>query len=277
MIKFLSTLWDSYKEYILLIFIVIVSFILLSQSNNPRVQKVRAVAFSSFAVVTSVFYDLFNTTQIKKENEELRRVNSELMIQISMLREQGILNHELKGMAGFKDSAALPLVPASIVSKSLSQTQNTVTLSAGSGSGLKPGMPVLNHQGLVGIIQSTSEDFAIARTLRNVNLKISVKNERSRINGIMKWDGEGLVIIDVPKTQDFEVGDRIVTSEISSLVPVPVPVGVVTEIIATETGILNNVKIEPFADVQSIEHVFVLQIVQSVQKKNLELNFYKNQ
>jgi len=277
MIKFLSTLWDSYKEYIVLIFLVIISFILLSQSNNPKVQKVRAVAFSSFAVITSVFYDAFNTTQIKKENEELRRVNSELMLQISMLREQGILNQELRGMIGFKDTMKLPLIPATVVSKSLSQTQNTITLNVGSGKGLKPGMSVINHQGFVGIIQSTSEDFAITRTLRNVDLKLTVKNERTRINGIMKWNGEELVIIDVPKTQDFEIGDRVVTSEISSLVPVPVPVGVVSEIIATETGILNNIKIKPFANLNSIEHVFVLQILQSVEKRNLELNFYKNQ
>jgi rod shape-determining protein MreC len=90
----------------------------------------------------------------------------------------------------------------------------------------------------------------------------------------MKWDGEKLVIIDVPRTYDFDIGDRITTSEVSSIVPIPIPVGVVAKIEAGQTGILNLIQVTPFEEVLSIEHVFVIQIVESEQKKNLELNFY---
>ena len=90
----------------------------------------------------------------------------------------------------------------------------------------------------------------------------------------MIWDGDNLVIINVPKTFDFEMGDRIVTSEISSIIPVPIPVGVVSEIILEKTGLLNRIRLTPFVDVLSVEHVFILQLVQSVQKNELELNFY---
>jgi rod shape-determining protein MreC len=232
------------------------------------------VAFGSFAAVTTVVYDLFNTTQIRRENEELRKVNAELMLQVSALREQGILNSKLKDLAGFKDTSIYPLLPSTIVSRTLSQTQNTITINKGLKNDVKPGMPVLNHLGLVGVVHSTSDDFAIARTLKNIDLKLTVKNERSRIDGIMIWDGDNLVVINVPKTYDFETGDRIVTSEISSVIPIPVPVGVVSEIIPEKTGLLNRINVTPFVDVLSIEHVFILQLVQSVQKNELELNFY---
>jgi rod shape-determining protein MreC len=275
MFKLLSYFWDNFKEYIVLVILVIISFILLTQNNNPQVQKVRAVAFGSFAAITTVIYDLFNTTQIRKENEELREVNAELMLQISSLREQGILNSELKQLAGFKDSSTLPLLPATVVSRTLSQTQNTITINKGSEDSVKAGMPVLNHLGLVGVVQSTSEDYAIVRTLRSIDLKLTVKNERSRIDGIMIWNGEELIIINVPKTFDFEIGDRVVTSEISSIIPVPVPVGIVSEIEPERTGLLNRIKVIPFVDVLSIEHAFVLKLVQSVQIEELELNFYK--
>jgi rod shape-determining protein MreC len=275
MFKLLSYFWDNFKEYVVLVILVIISFILLTQNNNSQVQKVRAVTFGGFAVVTTVIYDLFNTTQIERENKELREVNAELMLQISALREQGILNSKLKDLAGFKDSSTLPLLPATVVSRTLSQTQNTITINKGINNGVKPGMPVMNHLGLVGVIHSTSEDFAIARTLKNIDLKLTVKNERSRIDGILIWDGDKLVVINVPKTFDFEIGDRIVTSEISSIIPIPIPVGVVSEIIPERTGLLNRISVAPFVDVLSIEHVFILQLVQSIQKKELELNFYK--
>jgi len=274
MFKFLSYVWDNFKEYLVLVLLVIISLTLLTQNNNPEVQKVRAVAFSSFAAVSSIFFDLFNITQLKNENAVLQKTNAELMMQISMLREQGILNRELKGMIGMKDTTSLPLFPATIVSKSLSITQNTITLNAGQIDGIKPGMPVLSYRGLVGIVQTCSENFSIARTIKNVDLKLTVKNEKNRLNGILKWDGEKLIIVDVPRTYDFDVGDRIVTSEISSIIPVPVPVGLVSKIEDDKTGLLNLIQVTPFEEVLSVENVFILMLVESDEKNNIELNFY---
>jgi rod shape-determining protein MreC len=196
------------------------------------------------------------------------------MLQVNRLRNYGITNSELKGLVGLIDTTNLPLIPAGIVSKSLNKSQSTITINVGSASGIKPGMPVINDQGLVGIVYSISEDFSIARTLKNIDLKITVKDERSRVDGIMKWNGEDLVIIDVPKTYDIEPGDRIITSEISSIVPIPIPVGVVLGLNKIETGIFNEVKVKPFVDFIRTENVFVLAIVQSKQKNDLELNFY---
>lgn len=274
MFKLLSNVWNQFKEYVVLVILIILSLSLLTQNNNKQVQKVRAVAFGSFATVTSVFYDLFNITQLKNENSALRQVNAELMMQLSMLREQGILNRELKGMLELKDTISFPLIPATIVSKSLSITQNTITINKGLREGIKPGMPVLSYRGLVGIIQSCSENFSIARTIKNVDLKLTVKNEKNRLNGIMKWDGEKLVIVDVPRTFDFDLGDRIITSEISSIIPVPIPVGIVSNIEEEKTGILNLIHIKPFEEVLSVENVFILMMLGNVEKNNLELNFY---
>ncbi|MCZ7612511.1 MAG: rod shape-determining protein MreC [Ignavibacteriaceae bacterium] len=277
MFKLILYVWNQFREYLVLILLVIISLSLLTQNNNPQVQKVRALAFGSFASVTAIFYDLFNITQLKKENLALRELNAELMLQMSILREQGILNSELKGMLAMKDTISLPLMPANIVSKSLSITQNTITINAGINRGIKPGMPVISYRGLVGIVQSCSENFSIIRTIKNVDLKLTVKNEKNRLNGIMKWDGEKLLIVDVPRTFDFDIGDRIVTSDISSIIPVPIPVGVVSKIEEDKSGLLNLIQINPFEEVLSVEAVFVLMQVENVEKNNLELNFYNKQ
>ena len=275
MFRFLSQVWTNFKEYIVLVFLILISLIILTQNNNPGVQKIRAVAFGSFATITSVINDLFSITDLKKENAELRKTNAKLMIQISKLRQYGIINNELKGLVAFKDSTNFPLIPASIVSRSLSMTQNMVTLNAGEKDSVLPGMPVVNDQGFIGIIQSTSDNYSIAKTLNNVDLKLAVMDERSRINGIMKWTGEELIIIDIPYTYDIEVGDRIITSEISSIVPVPIPVGIVEEFKTGETGVFSYIRVKPFVDIITLENVFILAEVKSKQIDDLELNFYK--
>lgn len=65
-------------------------------------------------------------------------------------------------------------------------------------------MPVITDKGIVGIIYSTADNYSIARTLTNVDLKVTVKSERTRENAVLKWNGEWLVMINVPKTFDLK-------------------------------------------------------------------------
>lgn len=274
MVRFFSNIWDNFKEYIVLVFLIIVSLVILSFNNNQGVKNVRSAAFATFASVTSIFTDMFSSARLRNENARLREKNAELMLQVSRLRQYGIQNEELKGLINLRDTVKYPLFPARIISKTFSSSQSTITLNIGSSQNVRPGMPVINDQGLLGIIHSTSEDFSIARTLKHRDVKLTVKDERSRIDGIMKWNGEDLVIINVPKTYDVELGDKIVTSELSSVVAIPVPVGTVIGLSNVQTGIFNEVKIKPIVDFSKAENVFVIGIVESKQKNQLELNFF---
>ncbi|HMN16313.1 MAG: rod shape-determining protein MreC [Ignavibacteriota bacterium] len=273
MIRFISSAWEKFKEYIVLVVLIIISLILLSQNNSQGIQKVRAVAFGSFATVTSVFSDIFNISNLKKENEELRRTNAEIMLQLSKLRESAIVNDDLKGLLALKDSTDYPLIIASIISKSLSKSQGTVTLNVGKSDGVKTGMPVITDKGIAGVIYSVSANYSIARTLNNVDLNLTVKCERTRENAVMKWNGDRLVMINVPKTFGLKKGDRVVTSEISSIVPVPIPVGIVAEVGNVEMGIFNEVTVKPFVDFQNVENVFVLGLVKDKEIDDIQFNF----
>ncbi len=270
MFRFFSSFWINFKEYIVLVLLLIISLVTISLNQNPAVRKARSFAFGSFAAFTSVVSDVINFTGTKSENSRLRRLNAELMLQVSKLRRDGIENTELKGLLALKDTTKFPLIAATVLSKTL----GTLTLNSGKSEGVKPGMPVINDQGMVGIVYSTSDNFSIVRTLTNLDLKLTVKDERSRIDGIMKWNGTNLVIINVPKTYDVEPGDRIITSEISSVVPVPLPIGIVLGLSKVETGIFNEVKVQPFVNFIRTEHVFVLGLVEKREKDGFELNFF---
>ena len=274
MIRFFLKLWDDFKEYIILVVLLIFSLFTISLNKTPEIKNLKALAFGSFAAVTSVVADITNIAKIKSENKRLLRTNAELMLEINRLRQYGIQNIELKNLLGLKESTKYPLIPGVVVSKTLTTSQSAITLNVGKNDGIRSGMPVINDQGFVGIVYDTSDDFCIVRTLINIDIKVTVKDERSRIDGIMKWNGDNLVIVDVPKTYDVKTGDRIITSEISSIVPIPLPVGVVSGITNVSTGIFNEAKVQPFVDFNKVENVFVIGIVESVQKNKLELNFY---
>ena len=71
MIRFFVSVWENFKEYIVLVVLLIVSLILLSQNSSQGIQKVRSIAFGTFATVTSVFTDILNISNLKNENENL--------------------------------------------------------------------------------------------------------------------------------------------------------------------------------------------------------------
>ena len=90
----------------------------------------------------------------------------------------------------------------------------------------------------------------------------------------MKWNGEDLVMVNVPKTYDIKPGDRIMTSELSSIISIPIPVGMAMELSKLETGIFNEIRIKPFVNFAKAENVFVIGIIESKEKNQLELNFF---
>lgn len=274
MIRFLLIVWVNFKEYIVLVVLIILSLLAISLNRSPEVKNFKALAFGSFATVTSVVSDVTNIAKIKSENSRLRKANAELMLQVNRLREYGIQNSELKDLLALKDSIDYPLISGMVVSKTLTTSQSSFTLNVGKNDGVKPGMPVINDRGLIGIVYDTSDDFCIVRTLQNIDVKVTVKDERSRIDGIMKWDGDNLVIINIPKTYDVKSGDRIITSDISTIVPVPLPIGIVSGITNVSTGIFNEANVQPFVDFNNVENVFVIRLVEKIEKNNLELNFY---
>lgn len=275
MLKIFSSFWNKFKEYIVLVILILVSLFTLSNNNNSAVKNVRIIAFSSFAFFSNIISDITSSTLIKNKNKKLRKLNAELMLQVNLLRKYGIENQELKSLLSLKDTASYPLISASVVSKSLNTASNTFTLNSGKTEGVKPGMPVINDLGLIGIVYTVSDNYSIIKTLRNVELRITVKDERSRVNAILKWDGDDLILTNIPKTSDIKIGDRIVSSDISTIVPLPIPIGYIISINNKSTDIFNRVKIKSFADLTSVENVFIIKMIKSFQVNKLELNFFK--
>lgn len=274
MFGLLLAIWKKFKEYIILLLLLIISLIILSANQKPAAKKASSSFYGFFSNFSSIISDALDITKYKSENSSLRKTNAEMMLEINKLRQYGIENSELKDLLGIKDTLHYPILPANVISKSLSSSQGTFTLNVGKKDSVRPGMPVINEFGLVGIVYSTSANYSIVRTLENLDVSITVKDERSRVDGIMKWNGSNLVIINVPKTYDVEPGDRIITSDLSSIVAMPVPIGVVIGLNNIETGIFNEVKIKPFVNFVTTENVFVIKVVESKEEDNLELNFY---
>ncbi len=273
--KTLGLLLFRIKEYLLLTALVVISLFLIFSNDNAQIRYLRAVAVSIVGTVQSGVSAVPNVFEIKKENEFLREKNIQLANELSALKEAKLENIRLTRQLGLKNKSISGVVIARIVSKTLIQARNTITLNVGEDDSVKVNMPVITDDGLVGRVVSVSRNYSIAQILYNRNLNISVKDQRSRVDGILNYDGAGnLVINNVPKSADVKTGDIIITSPYSNFFPAGIPVGVVIE-----EGNLDNlfkkVIVKPSVSFTDLEEVFVLKHLPDKERLDLESSYFK--
>lgn len=272
MFNLLNHLWRNFKEYLLLIFLITISLYIIANQNSIQTQHLRAIIFGTYSIFIAPFSNLFSLENLKSENEKLRLNNAELMLQLNKLRKDALLIEDLKSFIALKDTFKYDLISSRIVSKYVSDLQETITITGGKKNGIDIGMPVITDRGLVGIVFSVSNNFAIVKTLRNSTISITVMSERTNEHGILKWKEKSLRIINVPKTFNIKRGDRIVVSDLSSIVPIVIPIGVSHSTEYSESGFFNEIIVVPFVDFNKLEYVFVVPVVASKEIRNLQLN-----
>jgi len=226
-----------------------------------------------FGTVQSGLSSIPNVFDLQQENKLLRETNIRLSNEVSNLKEAKLENIRLTRLLNFKEFSGMGLVSANIVNKSIIQTRNTITLNAGESDSVFVNMPVITDAGLVGRVVSTSRNFSIAQILFNKDMRITVKSQRSRIDGILTYDGVStLSVINIQKSADIIPGDVFITSEYSSLYPSGIPIGTVVE-----TGNLDNlfmkIIVVPLVDFASLENVFVVKYIQNKERYALEKTF----
>lgn len=261
------------KEYLILALLIIISLFFIFSNDNSQVRFFRAIALSMFGSVQSGLSSIPNVFELQQENKLLREGNIRLSNENSNLKESKLENIRLTKLLNFKERTGLSFSSARIVNKTLIQTRNMITLNVGENDSVYINMPVITDAGLVGKIVSTSKNYSIAQILYNKDMRITVKVQRSRVDGILSYDGiANLSVANIPKSADVVEGDVIITSEYSNIFPSGIPVGTVTEL-GNLDNLFKKVAITPLVNFETLEDVFILKYLPSSERYFLEKSF----
>ena len=248
-----------FKEYFLLLLYLLISILLLSLSDTPQIRAIRSLTISMIGTAEDALGFIPNYFQLRNENRVLREQNLTLSEELIRLREARQENVHLRQLLALKEQSPFTYISASVVGKTLNLLQNTITIDAGRDEGVKPNMPIVTDEGLVGRVISTSPGYAIGQILWNKDFRASAKVERDRVDGILQWEGgEHLSLRNVAKTLDVQVGDVVVTSEYSALYPAGIKIGVVSKTSQAPGALFQTIEISPSVDFSRLEQVFVV-------------------
>lgn len=249
------------------LFLAIISLILLFQSNPYH----RSIWFGSANAVSGSFYEASNNVT---GYFALRSINQELLEQVGEVEAENIwLRQQL---ADYVDSLAPENRPewqkragkqfdymlAHVISNSVNQAQNYLTLDKGELDGVKVGMGVAAHNGVVGIVAKTSDHYSLVISLLNPKLRLSAGLSHNGSFGSLVWDGKNTSIAmleDISRNSKAQPGDSIITTGYAASFPKGVPIG---RIIKVEDKKGNNnffvCKVELFSDFARLNDVNII-------------------
>lgn len=254
-----------HSAWFVFIILMTISAVLLVH-NNPYQQSVYFTSANGAAATVSEGYSaITGYFHLKDINDNLQEQNARLEMELIQLRST---------LNDYKMMAADTLLPsrsevagqysyvvARVISNSISDKYNYITINRGSADGIKPDMGVIDQNGVVGIVNVVGRHSARVISLLNSNMSLSCKLRGSEYFGALTWDGDDpryALLQELPKHGVYNVGDTIVTSGFSAVFPEGLMVGIVDKRlkIASDNFVSLRIKLSTnFAQLSSVRAI----------------------
>jgi rod shape-determining protein MreC len=195
-----------------------------------------------------------------RENTTLHQRIAHLEVENAQLRVEGSENRRLRGQLDLPAWRGLVLTPVEVLALAGDPIPTAATLSAGTLDGIHVGDALLTRDGLVGRVTEAWGRLSRASLLTDPNLAVACEIETTGVNGILRVSLSPrlrLLLSAVPLADTMRVGERIVTSNLSLRFPRGIPVGRVRSIQADASGLMQEVEVEPSAQLSRLRQAFV--------------------
>lgn len=224
------------------------------------------VTFRATAAVRGAMGYLADLPRLQRENERLRAEAERVAIlesQLEELRQENRRLNELLGLRARPDLASRRLRAARVIGRNPDDWFSYVLIDAGRGDGVERGMVVITAQGLVGRVTRVSPHGATVMLLTDPQSGVGarVQRESSQAQGVVlgqKGRGDALKMKFFLRDADVRRGDRIVTSGLGEVFPSGIPIGIVTEVVDEEGGLVREAWVKPLVAFNRLEEVLVL-------------------
>lgn len=220
---------------------------------------VASAAGSEVIRVTSTVQEIgtlvAENTHLREENARLRSEN----IRLQALRAE---NTQLRTLLKFKELHPHFIYrPAFIIGRGSNNVDAILTIDAGSRTGIKPGMAVVDGSGLVGQIIEVSADASLVLPVTSPGSAIPARilGPDSQATGVVQEEvGNGVVLKYVQATAPLRIGDEVVTSGMGGTFPTDLPIGTITAIQQSQVDVFQQALLHLNATVQADSSVLVI-------------------
>ncbi|MBU3176684.1 rod shape-determining protein MreC [Clostridium estertheticum] len=228
------------------------------------INSVQGVFFSGFFKIKSSFKFITNISNVKTENEELRKTNSELQSKVIEYSSLIKKNERVSKIFKFSDkNTQYTYIGADINGLVANSFSNGFSINKGEKSGIKKGMVAITGDGLVGQVESVGDNRSIVQCLSNENIAVAGLVDNTRDNGIVKGytDANNKSLAQIQRLSlesKIKKGNVIVTSGLGGKYPSGIRIGSVLSVHEDKGAVMKGAIIKPYVDFSKLEEVFIV-------------------
>ena len=238
-----SRWWNNKKIWIVFIFFILIFFIRFSRS---------LIFKDVFYFVSKPFWPGEYQHQIL-----LKSANKELNIKLNQLEKDNIRLRKVLVLQNVVDKNK---INSSVISRNMGSWWRQIILNKGSNDGINYGDAVIGPGGLIGIIKDISKFTSSVQLLTSPDSKVGVWNQRTNLSGLLIGVGTKTPkLIFYSKNVDVQIGDNILSSPASTLLPPNIPVGIVQSV-DNKSGSSTTASVQLIANPEAIDWVQIIKI-----------------
>ena len=246
-------------EVLVLLLVVLLSVTLMLLSSGRKDVFARSLNDAAMTPVQSVTTRTQGLLGLRAQNDSLRAQLARARLDGAALGEQARELARLQRMLGFRETSGFELLAARVIAREASRPGPGYKIDRGARDGVREELAVLTPDGLVGKVVAVEPRSAWVRPLLARACRVSVRLERTRVDGILDWSPErGLHLTFVPLRAEAAVGDLVVTSGLGGVFPRGVRVAEVTRVEPAPSDGSLRLLVRPVVDFSGLEEVFVV-------------------
>lgn len=189
----------------------------------------------------------------KVDNKVCDNVNEELENQISELKKILSIDNVLSEYEN---------IYGVVISRDIGYWYDKVIINKGSNDGVMEGMAVINSEGLIGKVISSSNFNSTVQLLTSENINktsVKIENNDNYVYGLIteyKEDKNSYMVEGI--SDDIKIGSKVTTTGFGDIFPAGIIVGTVIDSKIDAYGLAKTIEIKPNVDFNNINIVSIL-------------------
>ncbi len=248
------------KTAVAIVFVILEIVAIRCYAYSTPYTQARLLVWSNTVVgyVHSAFAGVSNYFTLRKENIRLTEHIATLENRIRAL--EAALPEEQQQVEGVLQR--YEYLSARVISSTTNRSRNFITLNKGFRDGISADMAVMTPEGYaVGVVVDCSENFAVAKTLLNVDFRIGGVLAEDGSHGSVAWSGGDTQIIDfveLSKYAKVKEGDLVRAAGFSHYFPSEAVIGNIESMSLANNGTSYNCKVRLAADMGRLFNVVLV-------------------
>ncbi|MCL4078962.1 rod shape-determining protein MreC [Coriobacteriia bacterium Es71-Z0120] len=198
-------------------------------------------------------------TVSRKELERLKEQNDVLRARLADLEEARQENDRLRQLVAFAEEQRLTQLGARVIGRPTSSWEGAIVVDRGSVDGIRPGMPVIAPQGLVGQIETVSKHASRVRLITDAQSGVAAMIQRTRAVGVVRGSIDRTLTMEyVDKAKMPKVGDVVITSGLGGVYPKGIVVGDVIQVDARRADLYPRIVLRSRVPIDELEEVLIV-------------------